>query len=68
MITRRDGEHDLLLVVNAACKAGRHPRTCMTHIGHRCTVQPLPDRALLALQGPKAVDRAAPAQRRRRRR
>jgi aminomethyltransferase len=29
--------------------------TCITHIGHRCQVVPLPERALLALQGPKAV-------------
>lgn len=52
MITRR--EHDLLLIVNAACKAADNLHL-VTHIGHRCTVQPLPDRALLALQGPKAV-------------
>jgi len=52
MITRR--EHDLLLVVNAACKAADITHL-VTHIGHRCTVQPLPDRALLALQGPKAA-------------
>jgi aminomethyltransferase len=52
MITRRAG--DLFVVVNAACKAA-DMRHLVTHIGHRCTVQPLPDRALLALQGPKAV-------------
>ncbi len=52
MITRR--ENDLLLIVNAACKAADITHL-VTHIGHRCTVQPLPDRALLALQGPKAV-------------
>ena len=52
MITRR--ENDLLLIVNAACKAADVTHL-VTHIGHRCTVQPLPDRALLALQGPKAV-------------
>jgi aminomethyltransferase len=52
MITRR--EDDLLLVVNAACKQA-DIQHLVTHIGHRCTVQPLPDRALLALQGPKAV-------------
>jgi aminomethyltransferase len=52
MITRRDD--DLLVIVNAACKDVdiAHLRT---HIGDRCTVQPLPDRALLALQGPAAV-------------
>ncbi|HET7793047.1 MAG TPA: glycine cleavage system aminomethyltransferase GcvT [Rhizobacter sp.] len=52
MITRR--ADDLFLVVNAACKAA-DIRHLVTHIGHRCTVQPLPDQALLALQGPKAV-------------
>jgi aminomethyltransferase len=52
MITRR--ETDVLLVVNAACKAA-DIRHLMTHIGHRCTVQPLPERALLALQGPQAM-------------
>ena len=52
MITRR--ENDLLLIVNAACKAADIVHL-VTHIGHRCTVQPLADRALLALQGPKAV-------------
>ena len=30
-----------------------------THIGHRCTIRSLDDRALLALQGPKAVDALA---------
>jgi aminomethyltransferase len=52
MITRCD-DH-LLLVVNAACKDA-DVRHLLTHIGHRCTVQPLPERALLALQGPRAA-------------
>jgi aminomethyltransferase len=52
MITRRDD--DLLLIVNAACKDA-DIRHMVTSISHRCHVQPLPDRALLALQGPKAV-------------
>ena len=52
MITRREG--DLFVVVNAACKDA-DMKHLVTHIGHRCTVQPLPDRALLALQGPTAV-------------
>jgi aminomethyltransferase len=56
MITRR--ENDLFLVVNAACKEA-DTRHLITHIGHRCQVVPLPDRALLALQGPKAVDALA---------
>ncbi len=50
-----DGFGDLLLVVNAACKEAdlAHLRH---HIGTRCTITPLPERALLALQGPLAVD------------
>ena len=59
MITRRDahgegGHEDLLLIVNAACKQA-DVQHLVTHIGHRCHVHPLPERALLALQGPKAV-------------
>ena len=46
---------DLLLVVNAACKAADLAHL-QHHIGARCRVTPLPDRALLALQGPQAVD------------
>ena len=56
MITRRD--NDLFLIVNAACKAA-DIKHLVTNIGHRCTVQPLPDRSLLALQGPKAVQALA---------
>jgi len=56
MITRR--EHDLFVVVNAACKEA-DTRYLMTHIGHRCRVVPLPDRGLLALQGPKAAQTLA---------
>ena len=52
MVTRR--ERDLFVIVNAACKDA-DIKHLVTHIGHRCTVAPLPDRALLALQGPKAV-------------
>jgi aminomethyltransferase len=52
MITRREG--DLFLIVNAACKAADIEHLAM-HIGQRCTVRPLPDGALLALQGPRAV-------------
>lgn len=53
MVTRR--EDDLLLVVNAACKDA-DLKHLITHIGHRCQIVPLPDRALLALQGPLAVE------------
>lgn len=56
MITRR--ENDLLLVVNAACKEADTAHL-QRHIGGRCRVVPLPERALLALQGPKAVDALA---------
>ena len=52
MIARR--AEDLFVVVNAACKTADTQRL-VTHIGHACQVIPLPDRALLALQGPKAV-------------
>jgi aminomethyltransferase len=46
------GSH-LLLVVNAACKTddAAHLRA---HLSETCIIEPLPDRALLALQGPKA--------------
>ena len=56
MITRRGPEHgdDLLVVVNAGCKDA-DTKLLTSSIGHRCTVQPLLDRALLALQGPKAA-------------
>jgi aminomethyltransferase len=59
MITRPSSDGmadfgDLFLVVNAACKDADtdHLRT---HIGHRCRVVPMPERALLALQGPQAA-------------
>ena len=60
MITRRrvDDIDDLFLIVNAGCKDA-DTQHLITHIGHRCTVQLLPDRALLALQGPKAVQALA---------
>ncbi|CAN5707031.1 glycine cleavage system aminomethyltransferase GcvT [soil metagenome] len=58
MITRRhwsDGAapDDLLLVVNAAARKSDLAHLT-TNIGHRCTIQALDDRALLALQGPEA--------------
>jgi len=53
MITRR--ESDLMLIVNAACKDA-DTRHLIQSIAGRCTVVPMPERALLALQGPKAVD------------
>ena len=60
MVTRPDaaaaeaGFGDLFVVVNAACKDADLAHLS-THIGHRCRIVPLPDRALLALQGPQAV-------------
>jgi aminomethyltransferase len=53
MVTRREG--DLMLIVNAACKEA-DTRHLINGIGTRCTVVPMPERALLALQGPKAVN------------
>ncbi len=40
MITRREG--DLFVIVNAGCKVA-DTQHLLTHIGHRCTVQTLPD-------------------------
>jgi len=46
------GDH-LFLVVNAACKAEDEAHL-RTHLSDTCIIEPLPDRALIALQGPKA--------------
>ena len=48
MVTRRD-DH-LFLIVNAACKGDDIAHLRAT-IASRCAIEPLPDRALLALQG-----------------
>ena len=48
------GDH-LFVIVNGACKVG-DIRHIQERIGSRCDVIPMPERALLALQGPKAVD------------
>jgi len=56
MVTRR--EDDLFLVVNAGCKDADIAHL-QAQIGTRCQVIPEPERALLALQGPKAVDALA---------
>jgi aminomethyltransferase len=48
------GDH-LFLVVNAACKAEDEAHL-RQHLSHTCIIEPLPDRALIALQGPKAAD------------
>ncbi len=47
------GDH-LYVVVNGACKAGDIAHI-QARIGARCEVVPMPERALLALQGPQAV-------------
>ena len=46
---------DIFVIVNGACKAGDIAHI-QAKIGNRCQVIPMPERALLALQGPKAVD------------
>ena len=48
------GDH-LFVIVNGACKAGDIAHL-QARIGQRCQVVPLPEQALLALQGPQAVD------------
>jgi aminomethyltransferase len=45
---------DLFLVVNAGCKVA-DVMHMQNHIAHRCQVVAMPERALLALQGPLAV-------------
>src|SRR5262249_27602236 len=46
------GDH-LFLVVNAACKEADEAHL-RAHLSDLCVIEALPDRALLALQGPKA--------------
>jgi aminomethyltransferase len=53
MFVRR--EDHLFVVVNGACKVNDIAHI-QSRIGQRCQVQPLPERALLALQGPLAVN------------
>ena len=45
---------DIFVIVNGACKANDIAHI-QARIGSRCQVIPMPERALLALQGPKAV-------------
>src|SRR5687768_9588611 len=49
---------DIFVIVNGACKVGDIAQI-RERIGARCEVITLPERALLALQGPKAVDALA---------
>jgi aminomethyltransferase len=46
---------DIFVIVNGACKAGDIAHI-QAKIGSRCRVIPMPQMALLALQGPKAVN------------
>jgi aminomethyltransferase len=46
---------ELFVIVNGACKAGDIAHI-QQRIGSRCRVVAMPERALLALQGPQAVD------------
>ena len=56
MFVNRDWANggDLFLVVNGACKQADIAHI-QARIGQRCRVEPLPQQALLALQGPQAV-------------
>ena len=59
MVVRPDaaahaGFGDLFLIVNASRKHADHMHLA-THLGHLCQVTAMPERALLALQGPYAV-------------
>ncbi|MEH2475934.1 aminomethyltransferase [Nitrobacteraceae bacterium AZCC 2161] len=48
------GDH-LFLVVNAACKAEDEAHL-RAHLSDSCIIEPLPERALIALQGPDAAE------------
>ena len=56
MFVNRDVTHggDLFLIVNGACKVGDIAHI-QQKIGNRCNVIPMPEMALLALQGPQAA-------------
>src|SRR3989344_3499591 len=49
-----DGKPTLFVIVNGACKVGDIAHI-QARIGQRCNVIPMPNHALLALQGPQAV-------------
>ena len=56
------GNNEIFVIVNGACKVGDIAHIQYA-IGHRCEVIPMPEMALLALQGPQAVtalERLAP--------
>jgi aminomethyltransferase len=48
------GSSEIFIIVNGACKVADIAHI-QTKIGHVCEVIPMPERALLALQGPQAV-------------
>lgn len=50
----RMAQDELFVIVNGACKAGDIAHI-QARIGQRCQVIPMPDQALLALQGPQAA-------------
>jgi aminomethyltransferase len=50
----RVAQDELFVIVNGACKVGDIAHI-QARIGQRCQVIPLPDHALLALQGPQAA-------------
>ena len=50
----KESADSLFVIVNGACKIGDIAHI-QQHIGQRCQVLPLPDQALLALQGPQAA-------------
>ncbi|MDO9403425.1 MAG: glycine cleavage system aminomethyltransferase GcvT [Polaromonas sp.] len=56
MFVNRDQANggDIFIIVNGACKAGDITHI-QKHIATRCEVIPMPEMALLALQGPRAV-------------
>jgi hypothetical protein len=54
-----DGEPTLFVIVNGACKVGDIAHI-QARIGQRCKVLPMPDHALLALQGPQGCHRPRP--------
>ena len=56
MFVNRDYAHggDIFVIVNGACKAGDIAHI-QARIASRCQVIPMPEMALLALQGPQAV-------------
>nr|WP_307704184.1 glycine cleavage system aminomethyltransferase GcvT [Variovorax paradoxus] len=49
-----EGHSSIFVIVNGACKVADLAHI-QQKIGARCDVQPMPDHALLALQGPQAV-------------